>query len=121
MCESQPCWVTSTSGPNARTSGGTTAWKARSQPASPVPGGSAPVTAGPAAAGPPGSPVPGGKPPVARRADRVRPAGLGRKTGPREQHLTGLVERDREHPRIVVKDLLHAVTAGHGDADARAL
>ena len=62
MWESQPCWVTSTSGANARTSGGTTAWNARSQPASAVPGGSATLTAVPSAPGPPvsvGKPVPG--------------------------------------------------------------
>ena len=34
VCVSQPCWVTSTSGANSRSSGGTTAWNARSQPAS---------------------------------------------------------------------------------------
>ncbi len=62
MCESQPCWVTRMSGANSRTSGGTTAWNARSQPASAVPGGSATFTALPRASGPPvslGNPVPG--------------------------------------------------------------
>ena len=62
MWESQPCWVTSTSGLNSRSSGGTTAWKARSQPASAVPGGSATLTAVPSAPSPPlscGKPVPG--------------------------------------------------------------
>src|SRR5215813_10572793 len=42
---SQPCWLTSTSGLNARNSGGTTASNARSQPASPVNAGSATLTA----------------------------------------------------------------------------
>src|SRR5438094_2462429 len=42
---SQPCWLTSTSGLNARSSGGTTASNARSQPASPVKAGSATLTA----------------------------------------------------------------------------
>ena len=62
MCESQPCWVTSTSGAKARSSGGTTAWNARSHPASAVPGGSATLTAVPSAPAPPlsaGKPVPG--------------------------------------------------------------
>ncbi len=47
---------------NARNAAGTTAWKARSQPESPVPGGSATLIAVPGAAGPPVSlakPVPG--------------------------------------------------------------
>ena len=53
MCESQPCWLTRMSGSNARTRSGTTAWNARSQPASPVPGGSGMLTALPWAPGPP--------------------------------------------------------------------
>ena len=59
---SQPCWLTSMSGPKARSSGGTTASKARSHPVSPVPAGSATLTAEPSAPGPPVSdaqPVPG--------------------------------------------------------------
>ena len=44
-----PCWVTSTSGPNARSTPGTTAWKARNHDASPVPDGSAIFTAVPSA------------------------------------------------------------------------
>ena len=59
---SQPCWLTSTWGWNARTSGGATESMARSHAASPVPGGSATLTALPRASGPPmsaGQPVPG--------------------------------------------------------------
>jgi hypothetical protein len=62
MWESQPCWVRRNSGPNALSTWGTTAWNARSQPASEVPGGSATFTADPSAPGPPVSvayPVPG--------------------------------------------------------------
>jgi hypothetical protein len=54
--------ATTMSGRNARSSGGTTASKARSQPASPVPAASATLTADPGAPGPPvsdGQPVPG--------------------------------------------------------------
>ena len=50
--------------PEPRSSGGTTAWKARSQLPSPVPAGSATLTADPSAPGPPvsaGSPVNGNK------------------------------------------------------------
>ena len=42
---SAPHWVNSTCGRNARSTAGTTAWNARSQPASSVPGGSATLTA----------------------------------------------------------------------------
>ncbi len=59
---SQPCWLTRICGLKARSSGGTTAWNARSHPASPVPPGRATFTADPAAPGPPVSlarPVPG--------------------------------------------------------------
>src|ERR1700716_464246 len=54
QCVSQPCWLTRTVGRNARTSGGTTAWNARSQPASLVPAGSATLTADPFAPRPSG-------------------------------------------------------------------
>src|SRR5947209_4413496 len=59
---SHPCWENRIVGANARTSGGTTAWKARSQPPSPVPAGRATLTAVPSAPAPPissGKPVPG--------------------------------------------------------------
>ena len=62
MWVSQPCWVTSTSGAKARTSGGTTDSIERSQAESPVPGGSATLATVPRADGPPmsaGQPVPG--------------------------------------------------------------
>ena len=62
MCVSQPCCVTSTSGRNARTSGNAVEWKARSHPASEVPGGSETFVAYPSALDPPvseGHPVPG--------------------------------------------------------------
>ena len=96
MWESQPCWVTSTSGANARTSGGTIAWKARSHPASAVPGGSATFTAVPSACGPPESSC---------------EAGAGK------EHLPGLVQRDRQHPRVVVEDRLDAVAVVDVDVD----
>src|SRR6185437_12647961 len=47
---SAPHWVTRTWGWNDSSSDGTTAWKARSQPASAVPGGGATFTEEPAAA-----------------------------------------------------------------------
>src|SRR5215831_5445246 len=59
---SHPCWLTSTVGLNERSSGGTTASKARSHAASPVPAGNATFTAYPAASPVPisvGNPVPG--------------------------------------------------------------
>ena len=85
-------------GRHSRSSGGTTAWKARSQPASEVPGGSATLTAEPFASGPPES---------------WREAGAG------EQHLAGLVERDGEHPRVVPEDPLDAVAVVDVDVDVR--
>jgi hypothetical protein len=57
-----PCWLTRICGRNRASSGGTTVWKARSQGASPVPAGSATLTAEPSAPGPPvsdGRPVNG--------------------------------------------------------------
>ena len=81
---------------NARSSAGTTAWNARSQPASSVPGGSATLTDVPSAvalADSVGSPVPG------------------------EQRARVLVQADREHPRVVVERGLHAVAVVHVDVD----
>ena len=65
-------------------------------PPSAVPGGSATLTAEPCASGPPlsvGNPV------------------------PEKQHLAGLVERDRQHVRVVPEDLLDAVTVVDVDVD----
>ena len=59
---SQPCWVTSTSGRNARTSGGTTAWNARSHAGVARARRQRDVDRVPSAPGPPispGKPVPG--------------------------------------------------------------
>ena len=81
---------------NSRSSGGTTAWKARSHPPSAVPGGRATLTA-----------VPCG----------VRAAGVVREAGAGEQHLAGLVQGDRQHPRVVVEDLLDPVAVVHVDVD----
>ena len=53
MWESQPCWVTRTSGLNSRSACGTTAWNARIQPASDVAGGKATLIALPSAPSPP--------------------------------------------------------------------
>ena len=61
-CVSHPSWVTSTSGANRRTSGGTTDRNASSHASSPVNGGNGRLTALPSAPGPPRSvtpPVPG--------------------------------------------------------------
>ena len=90
---SQPCWLTRTSGRNARSSGGTTASNARSQPASPVPAGRATLTADPSASGPP---CPG--------AGRCR-----------EQRHRVLVQADRQHPRVVVERGLDTVAVVHVD------
>ena len=59
---SAPCWLTRICGQNRASSGGTTAWKARSQAASLLLADSATLTADPSAPGPPGwagSPVKG--------------------------------------------------------------
>ena len=87
---SHPSWVTSTSGAKARTSGGTAVRNASSHPSSPVPGGRGRFTAEPGASGPPRSDEPAG---AGEEAD------LGRV----------LVDRDRQHPRVVPEDRLHAV------------
>ena len=91
---SAPHWVTRICGRNARSTDGTTAWKARSQPASSVPGGSGTLTALPSAPG---------------------AAGLVGEAGAGEQGQRGLVQADREHPRVVVEDRLHAVAVVHVD------
>src|ERR1700733_9502038 len=85
---SQPCWLTSSCGPNDRRIGGTTAGKARGHPASPVPAGNATVTGAPARGGP---------------AGLVRPPGAG------EQRVRVLVHADGQDPRVVPEDGLHAV------------
>ena len=41
---------------------------------------------------------------VDRAALGARAAGVGREAGAGEQHLAGLVQGDREHPRVVVED-----------------
>ena len=79
-----------------RAAPGTTAWKARSQAASPVPAGSAHVhrrARGRAAA-------------AARPASRCR-----------EQRHGVLVQRDRQHPRVVVERGLHPVAVVDVDVD----
>ena len=93
---SAPHWVTSSCGRNAASSDGTTAWKARSQPASAVPGGSATFTAVPVA----------GARAVLRRPARAR-----------EQRQRVLVQRDRQHPRVGVEGGLDAVAVVHVDVD----
>ena len=85
---SQPSWVTRICGSKARTSGGTTAWNARSQPASPVPGGSATLTAVPSAA-----PWP----------DSLGEAGAG------EGRVAALVQADGQYPGVAVEGRLHTV------------
>ena len=83
-------------GRNSASSGGTTAWKARSQPASVVPGGSATLTAEPSA----------------RRAAHV----LG-EAGAGEEVAPALVQRHRQHPRLVPERALDAVAVVHVDVD----
>ena len=80
----------------ARTRGSAVACSARSQAESPVPGGSATLTASPCAP---------------RAADVAGEAGAG------EQRPTGLVQRDRQHPGVVPEDALDAVAVVHVDVD----
>jgi hypothetical protein len=56
---------------------------------------------------------------VDRAALGARAAGLGGEAGAREQRERGLVQADREHPRIVVEDLLDAVAVVHVDVHVR--
>ncbi len=98
MWESQPCWVTSTCGANARTTGGTTRVE-RPQP--PRVGSTRRE-----------SDIDGG-------ALRLRAAGVAREAGAGEEHLPGLVQRDRQHPRVVVEDRLDAVAVVDVDIDVR--
>ena len=86
--ESQPRSLTGSAG---RRPGrpGTTAWKARSHPASPVP-----VELD-----------------VDRRPVGVRAAGLTRPPGPGEQGLRVLVHADGQHARVVPQGCLHTVAA----------
>ena len=81
---------------NCRTSGGTTAWKPRSQPASACPPGARRSPAEPSAAGPP---VSVGRP------------GTGEKRRP------GLMHADRQDPRLVLEGSLNAVPVMHVDVD----
>ena len=48
----------------------------------------------------------------------VRPQSRG-EAGAREQHLAGLVQRDRQHPGVVPEDPLHAVAVVDVDVDVR--
>ena len=94
---SQPCWVTSTSGAKARTQRqAPVECSARSQAESPVPGGSATLTA-----------VPCG----------VRAAGVAGEPGAGEERPPALVQRDGEHARVVPEDPLDAVAVVHVDVD----
>jgi len=46
-------------------------------------------------------------------------ASLGDEAGTGEEELAGLVDRDREHARVVVEDRLHPVAVVHIDVDVR--
>ena len=98
QCVSQPCWETSNCGWKAASNGGTTAWNARSQAASRVPGGRATLTADPSASGPP---VSVGLPGTGEQARRV------------------LVQADRQDARVVPERRLHPVAVVHVDVDVR--
>ena len=96
MCESQPCWVTSTSGAELAQQRGYDGVE-----------GAQPAGVGGA----------GRQRDVDRRALGARAAGVGREAGAGEEHLAGLVQGDREHPRVVPEDLLDAVAVVDVDVD----
>ena len=56
---------------------------------------------------------------VDRTALRVRAAGVGREAGAGEQELSGLVQGDGQHPRVVVEDRLDTVAVVDVDVDVR--
>ena len=98
MWESQPCWVTSTSGANSRTQ------RRHDRVEGTQPAGVAGA---------------GRQRHVDRRTLGVRPADVVREAGAGEQHLAGLVQRDRQHPRVVPEHPLDAVAVVDVDVDVR--
>ncbi len=93
---SQPCWVTSASGANARTSGGDDGVHGAQPVAVAGAGRQRHVDGGALGAG---------------------AAGLVREPGAGEQHPAGLVHGDRQDPRVVPEQRLRPVAVVHVDVD----